>query len=80
MGEVNLMKFVTEHIFLVAVAAVSGGMLVWPAIRRSTGGASISTLQATLLINQQNARDADVFVDALTFFGRRRLHGTTDGL
>jgi hypothetical protein len=32
------------------------------------------------LIDQENARDADVFVDALTFFGRGRLHGTTDGL
>jgi rhodanese-related sulfurtransferase len=60
MGEVNLLKFVTEHIFLVAVAIVSGAMLVWPAIRRSTGGASISALQATLLINQQNALVLDV--------------------
>jgi rhodanese-related sulfurtransferase len=60
MGEVNLLKFVTEHIFLVALAAVSGTMLVWPTIRRSTGGPSISTLQATLLINQQNALVLDV--------------------
>jgi rhodanese-related sulfurtransferase len=60
MGEVNLLKFVTEHIFLVALAAVSGGMLIWPALRRSTGGPSISTLQATLLINQQNALVLDV--------------------
>jgi len=66
MGDVNLVKFLTEHIFLVALAAVSGSMLVWPAIRRSTAGPSISTLQATLLINQQNAlvldvRDADEY-------------------
>ena len=60
MGEVNLLKFVTEHIFLVALAAVSGTMLVWPTIRRSTAGPSISTLQATLLINQQNALVLDV--------------------
>jgi rhodanese-related sulfurtransferase len=60
MGEVNLLKFITEHIFLVALAAVSGSMLIWPAIRRSAGGASISTLQATLLINQQNALVLDV--------------------
>lgn len=60
MGEVNLLKFVTEHMFLVALAAVSGGMLVWPAIRRGAGGPSISTLQATLLINQQNALVLDV--------------------
>ena len=60
MAEVNLVKFITEHIFLVALAAVSGGMLIWPALRRSTGGPSISTLQATLLINQQNALVLDV--------------------
>jgi rhodanese-related sulfurtransferase len=60
MGEVNLLKFVTEHIFLVGLAAVSGGMLIWPALRRSTGGPSISTLEATLLINQQNALVLDV--------------------
>ena len=60
MAEVNLLKFVTEHIFLVGLAAVSGGMLIWPALRRTAGGPSISTLQATLLINQQNALVLDV--------------------
>jgi len=60
MGEVNLLKFVADHIFLVTVAVVSGGMLAWPAIRRTTSGASVSTLQATLLINQQNALVLDV--------------------
>ena len=60
MSEVNLVKFITEHIFLVGLAAVSGAMLVWPAIRRGAGGPSISTLQATLLINQQNALVLDV--------------------
>jgi rhodanese-related sulfurtransferase len=60
MGEVNLLKFVTEHIFLVAVAVASGAMLIWPVVRRGAGGSSISTLQATLLINQQNALVLDV--------------------
>jgi len=60
MAEVNILKFVTDNIFLVAVAFVSGAMLVWPAVRRGTAGASISTLQATLLINQQNALVLDV--------------------
>jgi rhodanese-related sulfurtransferase len=55
MAEVNILKFVTDNIFLVAVAFVSGAMLVWPAVRRGADAASISTLQATLLINQQNA-------------------------
>jgi len=35
-------------------------MLVWPAVRRGASGASISTLQATLLINQKNALVLDV--------------------
>lgn len=60
MGQVDLLKFVTEHIFLVAVAVVSGAMLIWPLVRRGAGGSSISTLQATLLINQQNALVLDV--------------------
>ncbi|HYU67955.1 MAG TPA: rhodanese-like domain-containing protein [Burkholderiales bacterium] len=60
MAEVNILKFVTDNIFLVAVAFVSGTMLIWPAVRRAAAGASISTLQATLLINQQNALVLDV--------------------
>ena len=35
-------------------------MLVWPAVRRVGGSASVSTLQATLLMNQQNALVLDV--------------------
>jgi len=61
MPEVNFLKFVGDNIFLIAVAAVSGGMLVWPAVRRGVGGgASMSTLQATQLMNQQNALVIDV--------------------
>jgi len=60
MAEVNILKFVTDNLILVAVAFISGAMLVWPAVRRGTAGASGSTLQATLLINQQNALVLDV--------------------
>ena len=60
MAEVNILKFVTDNIFLVGVAFVSGAMLIWPAVRRGPAGASVSTLQATLLINQQNALVLDV--------------------
>ena len=61
MAEVNILKFLTEpwNMFLVAVALVSGTMLIWPAVRRGTG-TSVSTLQATLLMNQQNALVLDV--------------------
>ena len=60
MAEVNILKFVTDQWALVAVAVVSGAMLVWPAVRRGVADASISTLQATLLINQKNALVLDV--------------------
>ena len=62
MAEVNILKFLTEpwNMFLVAVAFASGAMLIWPVVRRAATGASISTLQATLLINQQNALVLDV--------------------
>jgi len=60
MAEVNLIKFVGDNLFLVAVALVSGAMLIWPAMRRAGGGESVSTLQATLLMNQQNALVLDV--------------------
>jgi rhodanese-related sulfurtransferase len=61
-AEVNLLKFVTQwpNYLYIAAAVASGAMLVWPAIRRGGGGAAVSTLQATLLINQQNALVLDV--------------------
>ena len=60
MPEVNLLKFVTENIFLVAVAFVSGAMLIWPAVRRGAGGAAVSIQEATLMINRQDALVLDV--------------------
>ncbi len=54
------MKFITENIFLIAIAFVSGAMLVWPLVRRGVGGASVGTLEATMLINQKDAVVIDV--------------------
>lgn len=54
------MKFVMDNIFLIAVAFVSGAMLVWPLVRRGAGGPSVTTLQATQLINRQDALMLDV--------------------
>jgi rhodanese-related sulfurtransferase len=54
------MKFITENIFLIAIAFVSGAMLVWPLVRRGTGGPSVGTLEATMLINQKDAIVIDV--------------------
>jgi rhodanese-related sulfurtransferase len=55
-----LLKFVTENIFLIAIAFVSGGMLVWPLVRRGAGGASVNTFQATLLMNKKDSLVLDV--------------------
>lgn len=54
------MKFITENIFLIAIAFVSGAMLVWPLMRRGVGGAAVGTLEATMLINQKDAIVLDV--------------------
>ncbi|HVL58554.1 MAG TPA: rhodanese-like domain-containing protein [Burkholderiaceae bacterium] len=54
------MQFVTENIFLILVAFLSGGMLLWPLINRQLGGPSLSTLQATRLINDSGAVLLDV--------------------
>ena len=54
------MKFVMDNIFLIAIAFVSGAMLVWPMVRRGAGGPSVTTLEATQLINRQDALVLDV--------------------
>ena len=54
------MKFVLDNIFLIAIALVSGAMLVWPLVRRGAGGPSVNTLEATQMINRQDALMLDV--------------------
>ena len=54
-------NFVSENIFLFAIAFASGAMLFWPIITRGmSGGRAIGTLQATRLINDQSAVVVDV--------------------
>lgn len=60
MNGVDLLKFVQENIVLIAVAFVSGGMLLWPALRRGAAGPTVNTLEATILINQRDALLLDV--------------------
>lgn len=58
-------KFLMDNIFLIAVAVISGGMLIAPYLRQGAGGGPrISTLQATMLMNQQDALVLDVREDA----------------
>lgn len=52
--------FVMSNWPLIAVAFVSGAMLVWPVVAGSRGGAKLSTLQATQMINQKDAVIIDV--------------------
>lgn len=54
------MKFIQDNIFLIAIAFVSGAMLVWPMVRRGAGGAQVNTLQATMMINKEDALILDV--------------------
>lgn len=54
------MDFVLNNVLLIAVACVSGVMLIWPLVRRGYGGPWVSTLQATHMINREDAVVIDV--------------------
>ncbi len=56
----DIPKFLLDNIYLVVVALVSGGWLIWPLLRGSASASSLSTLQATQMINQQDALLLDV--------------------
>ncbi len=57
-------QFVRDNLLLFAVAVISGAMLLWPMLRRGGGGPSVTTLQATQMINRQDAVVIDVREDA----------------
>lgn len=52
-------EFLKQNIFLVALVAISGGMLFWQLFSRSAGKA-VSANEATLLINREEAVVVDV--------------------
>lgn len=52
------MKFIIDNIWIIAIAVVSGGALLIPALQRR--GAKLSQLQATQLINQGKSLILDV--------------------
>jgi rhodanese-related sulfurtransferase len=54
------MEFISKNIFLILLAVVSGGMLVWPVLRKGSGGPWVTTLQATQLMNREDALVIDV--------------------
>jgi rhodanese-related sulfurtransferase len=53
-------QFLIDNIVLIAVAFVSGAMLVWPLVRGRATGPSLGTLQATQLINKRNPQVIDL--------------------
>jgi len=53
-------EFITKNIFIIAIALVSGGMLIWPLLRRGAGGPWVNTLAATQLINRSDALVVDL--------------------
>ena len=58
------MQFIQNNLMLIAVALLSGGMLVWPLIgRRVSGVKEVETLEATQLINHRDAVILDVRED-----------------
>ncbi len=54
------MEFVRNNLLLFAVAIVSGAMLLWPLVRRTSGGPRVNTAQATHLLNREAALVVDV--------------------
>lgn len=54
------MKFFIDNWFLFVTAIASGGLLLWPMISRSAGGARVTVAQAVQLINREKAVLIDV--------------------
>jgi rhodanese-related sulfurtransferase len=53
-------SFFVENWILIAIAFVSGGMLVWPMVNRGGGALSVGTAEAVRLINREKGVLIDV--------------------
>ena len=60
MDTATLVRFVEHNTLMVAVAAISGGMLLMPLMRKGRGGPWVSAQAATQLINREDALVVDV--------------------
>jgi rhodanese-related sulfurtransferase len=60
--ELSLLEFIKKdhNGLLLATAVISGAMLLWPLVRRSTSGPWVTIAQATHLINREDAAMIDV--------------------
>jgi rhodanese-related sulfurtransferase len=54
------LDFIQQNIYLVAIAILSGTMLLVTSLRRPGGGNAVTPAQATLLINREDAVIIDV--------------------
>lgn len=54
------MEFIQQNIYLVAIAVISGSMLLAMTLRRPGGSHALTPTQATLLINREDAQIVDV--------------------
>jgi len=57
---VNLLNFLIESWYLVLVAIVSGGLLLWPMIKGAAYGGKINVTEAVRLINREKGVLIDV--------------------
>ncbi len=63
------MKFFVDNWYLILVALVSGGLLVWPVLRKGAGGAgAVGTAEAVRQINREKGLLIDVS-DAAEYAG-----------
>jgi rhodanese-related sulfurtransferase len=54
------MEFIKQNVFLVVIAVVSGAMLIAELLRGRGGASGVTPVEATLLINRENAIVLDV--------------------
>lgn len=58
--ESNLLQFAQNNLMYMVLAATSGAMLLWQTLSGGGGGSGISPLQATLMMNREDALVIDV--------------------
>src|SRR5258707_6027764 len=60
--DLSLLEFVKKdnNGLLLATAVISGAMLLWPFVRRSTGGPWVTIAQATHLINRSEEHTSEL--------------------
>lgn len=55
-----LVKFLLDNLYLIVIALTSGGLLLWPLLKRGSGATAVSPLLATQAINHRNATVIDI--------------------